>query len=211
VVARTQQARKADTRDRLLRAATELFAGRGYDATSVDTVADEADRTSGSVYAHFGGKQGLLLALLDDWSGQATDDIGAGLEAAGDLPGRLDALWRTFADRAEGDSPWMLLEHELWLQAARHQEMTGVAAARYRHSRRGMSRGFARWCQEAGVDPPVEPDTLAVLVLGLLLGLEMQRHLDPSAVPNDAAVAGLFTLFGLRPQPQGGGRAHPTV
>jgi len=64
-MARTQEERKAETRSRLLAAAAELFADHGVDAVSVDAVAEAAGRTSGAVYAHFGSKQGLLLALLD--------------------------------------------------------------------------------------------------------------------------------------------------
>ncbi len=66
-VSQTQQERKAETRARLLAAAAELFADQGIDAVSVDAVAEAAGRTSGAVYAHFGSKQGLLLALLDSW------------------------------------------------------------------------------------------------------------------------------------------------
>ena len=62
-----QQDRKADTRARLVAAAAECFAERGVDAVSVDAVADAAGRTSGAVYAHFGSKQGLVLAVLDQW------------------------------------------------------------------------------------------------------------------------------------------------
>jgi hypothetical protein len=105
----------------------------------------------------------------------------------------------------------MLLEHELWLRAARDPEVTGLAAARYRHSRRGMSRSFARWSKEAGVDGPLDPDALAVCVLGLMLGLEMQRRLEPAAVPDQTAEAGLAALFGLFSQPQGVSRAHPAL
>jgi hypothetical protein len=66
-VTQTQQERKAETRARLLGAAAALFAEQGVDAVSVDAVAEAAGRTSGAVYAHFGSKQGLLLALLDSW------------------------------------------------------------------------------------------------------------------------------------------------
>ena len=61
----TQGERRADTRQRLLNAAAELFAERGVEGTSIDAIAQRADRTSGAVYDHFGGKDGLLLALLD--------------------------------------------------------------------------------------------------------------------------------------------------
>ena len=60
---KTQEERRADTRERLLRAAADLFARKGVDAVSVDAIADEAGRTSGALYDHFGGKDGLLFAL----------------------------------------------------------------------------------------------------------------------------------------------------
>jgi hypothetical protein len=112
----------------------------------------------------------------------------------------------------------MLLEHELWLRGARDPEVTGLAAARYRHPRRGMSRSFARWSKEAGVAGPLDPDALAVCVLGLMLGLEMQRRLEPSAVPDRTAEAGLAALFGLQlpssetpSETEGGVHADSTV
>ncbi len=61
----TQGERRAQTRRALLDAAAELFATRGVDGASIDAVAEAAGRTSGAVYDHFGGKEGLLFALLE--------------------------------------------------------------------------------------------------------------------------------------------------
>ena len=52
----TQGERRAATRQRLLDAAAELFATRGIEASSVDAIAERAERTSGAIYDHFGGK-----------------------------------------------------------------------------------------------------------------------------------------------------------
>jgi AcrR family transcriptional regulator len=60
----TQGERRAETRERLLFAAAELFAERGIEGSAVDAIAERAERTSGAVYDHFGGKPGLLFALL---------------------------------------------------------------------------------------------------------------------------------------------------
>src|SRR5688572_13058304 len=116
---RTQEDRKADTRARLVRAAMLLFAERGVDAVSVDAIADAADRTSGSVYAHFGGKHGLVLAVLDELRTELADAIEAESRDSDELDRRLAAIWRNFRTRDE----WVLLEHELWLRAARDPEV----------------------------------------------------------------------------------------
>lgn len=195
-MARTQEQRKAETKARLLAAAADLFGREGFHATSTDAVADAADRTSGAVYAHFGGKEGLLLALLDAWEDRTAARMGERLEGATTLDERLEALWSTFAHGdGEGEPDGMLLEHELWLYAARNEVAGSVLANRYALGRRGIAEGFERWAADRGVELPLPPDRLAVVVMALLLGLEMQQRVDPDAVPDELAVAALRHLF----------------
>ena len=53
------------TRGDILRAARRLFAERGYAATSINDIADEAGVAIQTIYARLGSKRGLLLALID--------------------------------------------------------------------------------------------------------------------------------------------------
>ncbi len=54
----------AETRERLLRAAADVFAERGYDGTRVADIAAAAGVSNGALYAHFGSKAELLVAAL---------------------------------------------------------------------------------------------------------------------------------------------------
>src|ERR1700722_5548608 len=54
----------AETRERLLLAAADVFARRGYDGTRVADIAAAADVSPGALYAHFGSKAELLVAAL---------------------------------------------------------------------------------------------------------------------------------------------------
>lgn len=54
-----------NTRSDLLASATELFARKGYDATSVQEIVDEAGRTKGAFYHYFESKEDLLLNIHD--------------------------------------------------------------------------------------------------------------------------------------------------
>ena len=94
---RTQQQRKDETRARLLAAAADLFAEQGVDAVSVDAVAEAAGRTSGAVYAHFGSKQGLLLALLDSWKDAVRTVLLAEVAVTDSPRGQLAAVWDNVA------------------------------------------------------------------------------------------------------------------
>jgi AcrR family transcriptional regulator len=182
----------------LLAAAAELFAREGFHATSADAVAEAADRTSGAVYAHFGGKAGLLLELLEQMKAATAQAMGADLERAATVEERVGVLWREFADPpSERGDAWVMLEHELWLYAARNPEAAERLAARYDAERSPLAEELTTWTPLG--EPPVRPAReSAVLVLALLLGLEMQRRIDPDAVPDDLAVDGITRLVGLR-------------
>ncbi len=202
----TQQARKAETRARLLSAAAELFAEQGIDAVSVDAVAEAAGRTSGAVYAHFGSKQGLLLALLDAWKDSVLTVLLARVAVSESSRQQLAAVWDNVGgDRGGEAGRWRLLEHELWLRAARDPEVAGVLRSRSAEARRFTARHLGEWTAAVGAAPTVGPGELAVLVRALLMGLALQRNLEPATVPDELAVSGLCALLGLDED-----AAHPT-
>lgn len=197
-VSQTQQERKAETRARLLTAAAELFADQGIDAVSVDAVAEAAGRTSGAVYAHFGSKQGLLRALLDWRKDSLLALLFAEVTVTTSPHRQLEAVWENVAGGPdEASTRWSLLEHELWLRAARDAEVAEVVQLREAESRRYSARRLAGWTAEFDTDPVGSPEEMAVLIKALLTGLAMQRRLDPASVDDDLAVRGLAALVGL--------------
>src|SRR3954467_3513136 len=102
--AQTQEERKAQTRARLIAAAADLFARKGFHAVSAEAVADAADRTTGALYDHFGGKEGLLLALVDVWMNQTVADLRPALEDVPEFDDRLAALWQGVVRRDDESS-----------------------------------------------------------------------------------------------------------
>ena len=88
-------------RERILVAATRLFADEGIHATSVDRVIAEAGVAPMTVYRHFASKDELVTATLERWSEQWLGWLRS--EARGDdararLEGLWDALEKWFAD-----------------------------------------------------------------------------------------------------------------
>ena len=89
-------------RERILAAATRLFADEGIHPTSVDRVIAEAGVAPMTVYRHFAGKDELVTATLERWSGDwlgwLRDESGPGDDAGSRLEGLWDALEKWFAD-----------------------------------------------------------------------------------------------------------------
>jgi len=57
--------RRARTATAIRDAGERLFIGRGYSATTMEDLAEEADVAVGSIYAHFGSKEGVYGALIE--------------------------------------------------------------------------------------------------------------------------------------------------
>lgn len=58
---------KQTSQRKLLRAAADAFAAQGYDGASTRAIADRAGVNIALIAYHFGGKDGLYDAVLEDW------------------------------------------------------------------------------------------------------------------------------------------------
>lgn len=62
-------------RDKLIAAAAEVFAEKGYDGAGVAEIARRAGYTTGAIYGRFSGKAQLLLAAIDAHSENELDEL----------------------------------------------------------------------------------------------------------------------------------------
>ena len=126
-----QAERRAQTSERLLDAAAEVFARRGFHATTLDEVAAAAGYSKGAVYSNFAGKDALFLALVDrhlDLQLEAIEQLAA--TTSGDaLRGELLAL----SQAASSSGSFGLLMLEFWLHAARNEAVRAPLTDRYAH------------------------------------------------------------------------------
>jgi len=59
-----REQRKEQTRRRLIEAADRLFRRQGFEATTVEAIADAADVAKGTFFNYFQNKEGVLVAIL---------------------------------------------------------------------------------------------------------------------------------------------------
>jgi AcrR family transcriptional regulator len=80
---KTRADRKAETRERLLRAAARIAADRGLPAVTLDAVAEKAGLTKGAIYSNFASKDDLLFELVNRMTGDL--NLSGLVEGATDL------------------------------------------------------------------------------------------------------------------------------
>lgn len=71
------------TRQHLVDVATELFADRGYEGTSIEAVLERAGVSRGSLYHHFPGKERLFEAVIEAVHGKVGEATLAAISASG--------------------------------------------------------------------------------------------------------------------------------
>jgi AcrR family transcriptional regulator len=69
--------KRLETRSGLAAVALELFAERGFDAVTVNDIADRADVDPSTFYRHFGSKEAVIFSDLGDWTGRLGDAVRA--------------------------------------------------------------------------------------------------------------------------------------
>jgi AcrR family transcriptional regulator len=106
------------TQQRILDAATDVFAARGFTAATMADIVDHSGASIGSIYHHFGGKKELFLAIFERLAADVSARIDAAPVRVGEL-GRqraleanarvyLDAMWanrRAAMVLVSGDTP----------------------------------------------------------------------------------------------------------
>jgi len=187
-VRRSRSEKQAETRQRLLDGAAEVFRARGFQAASVDAITRQAGYSRGAFYSNFESKEQLFVELLQKRVYRAYQRMMEESPHVSDTP--LEALRhgaRQLADRQrDDDSRWLL---ELWLEllahAARHREFANLAAGFWSGNRKLLAQLTEVNMAKVGREPPIDSMHLATAQIALDIGLAVQHLVDPEAVPLD--------------------------
>ena len=82
---------KVATRDRILQAALQVFAQKGYHRALVDDIVHASRTSKGAVYHHFPNKEALFLALVDDFSARLAEAIAEAIAGAHGALAKVEA------------------------------------------------------------------------------------------------------------------------
>ncbi|MFD4293586.1 TetR/AcrR family transcriptional regulator [Rhodococcus sp. NPDC058505] len=181
-------------RRRLLEAAAEEFAERGFAAARLAEIARRAGFTKGAVYSNFESKQDLFAELFAERSLEVAGRVLAEISglAVADAAGRGG---ETISTWLVGDPGWALLVLEFGVQAAREPAIAEAYLRERRSLRRQLEDLIGERAGEWGIADRVDPRTLAITVMALISGLMLEHAVDPEQVDREAvqsAVAGVF-------------------
>jgi AcrR family transcriptional regulator len=196
---RSNEERSRATREKLVAAARRLFEARTYSEVAIDDVARAAGVTRGAIYHHFGGKQPLFKAVIEDIQDELADHVDRNAEKHDDPWDAFVAGWISFLEQAPtaGIGRVLMLEgpavigHRDWqVIDDSHFHETVTAAVEYFMS--------------VGVLPNqrVEPVVRVLLSISNALGALIAGADDPEATRRAVAPVWAQLLNGLRTHPE---------
>ena len=180
----TRSVRREATRSRLLLAATEVFADRGFHGASVEDICERAGFTRGAFYSNFGSRDDLVLALYEQHVARLAERVES-LAARGsaDPEAILEGVFGVWAEQPQAQEQWFLLQTEFTLHAIRDKEAGRAWARQQAQVRSQLVRLVQRIAQEHQLRLSVTPEEFVRLALAVYQGGMAQHLLEPRRVP----------------------------
>ena len=173
-------AHRAARRDQILLAAWKCFARKGFHATSMSDVINEAGLSAGAVYLYFRSKDDIIVGV----AGQVFSGIEGRLMAfvAQDPPPSpadiIDFLVeQPVLARAQAPADLFPLLLSVWSEASRNPTVNEVAGKLLHELRTVLGQAIQRWV-DAGNPLAIDPEKLAPVMMSLVQGMVMQVSID---------------------------------
>ncbi|MEU6993004.1 TetR/AcrR family transcriptional regulator [Streptomyces sp. NPDC046465] len=159
-----KQQRGAETADRLLVAALQVYAESGERGVTVHALGRTSGVSLGSLYHHFGSVDGLMNALLLRWLGRLLDELTAAVTASRTARTGVRALVRAYLAFVQEHPDAARLLH------SSYADRVGMARARQlRDTQEARLSPLADWVQAhlaSGELAPLPVPLVEALVMG---------------------------------------------
>jgi AcrR family transcriptional regulator len=176
----TRERRVEHTRNLLLDAAEKAFAERGLGGAALEDIADSAGYTRGAIYAHFGGKEELFLAVIERQRQRFLDgfaDVISSFRQLSDL--NLDELALRWRELMSGDAEQAAaLGYELTLYLVRNPEARERLSTQRLETVRWLADYIADGAKQIGGVLTVPAESLARVILATNEGVTLNSHVD---------------------------------
>jgi AcrR family transcriptional regulator len=176
-VPRVSAAHEQEVRDRILAAATRVFAEKGYHSSTIADVVRESGLSVGAIYTYFSGKDELIRLTCEDIASRGLDELAARLAPATTTAERLAIAIRLYVETIDeyDGAPGQVSLVQAWAEADREPVVREMLVGR-----RERLAGAGQLLLRQGVingELPASLDVDAVTrgILALLDGLMLQR------------------------------------
>lgn len=167
-------------RQQILEAALTCFARTGFHRTTMQDICQQAGLSPGALYRYFGSKEEIIQELAEESRRRNVALIQSIRERDDTLQivDELSGVFFSWLDKPEAYAA-NCLDVELWAEALRNRRILEILR-RSLDSHRQPFTEIIRRAQERGeINPSLEADAVARVMVSLFMGLVLQKGLEP--------------------------------
>lgn len=170
---------------RLLAAAAEVFAERGFDGAGVAEIARRAGVTTGAIYGRYAGKADLLVAALEAHTSDEFDSLFADHSFQGRMEDIISVAGGHLVDDDESPTGSALLA-EAFMAARRHPEVAALMRTHVDDRRARLATIIDLAKDGGGIDPSLDTEALVTFCHAVGFGFLLHGAID-SPMPDTTA------------------------
>jgi AcrR family transcriptional regulator len=189
----TRAERQAQTREQLIQAAAGVFARQGFQAATVEEIAEVAGYSHGAVYSNFAGKEDLFLAVFESYMTQRIVEVARATQIEGSFAERARAAADQWMQRFVEDRATFLLHLEFMIHAARNPHLSEQLGKRMAALRLDIERRLIDREAETKTPLPLPAADIALIVRALGIGLAVEALNQPGEI--DTSLYGDFVAL----------------
>jgi len=172
------------TREHIIAATAKVLAEKGYDATTLREISREAQVAPGLVHYYFGGKDQLLVEVLQV-AGQKFHQKMAQLIQRVPAEQSLEALLTQLHERVDQEPDVYRLRYESFSLGLHNPLIEPKVRERLAQRREEIGSVIAKVLEnmahaEGMESSPLDPTPLAAVLLSIFDGLALQKIMDPT-------------------------------
>lgn len=165
-------------RQQILRGAAACFARKGFHQTTMEDICRQTELSMGAVYRYFAGKEQIIAAIAEAARERHRELLEAMRGGTSTLES-LERLAHTFFSMLEYDAEVWALDPELWAEALRNPTIRRVVGATARGVRATIAETVREAQEQGEVNPELDPEAVARVIVSFFEGLVLQKALDP--------------------------------
>lgn len=190
------------SRDKILRAATSVFAEKGFEAASMDDIVQASGVSKGGIYWHFKSKDEMIAAVFRELFEQEIEQMAALVVAGGSASERLAQIMRASVADVQALDAELPFTLEIYAQAARQEALGEVLQAYFSRYHAMLTELVAQGVAQ-GEFRPVDPADTALTLMSLFEGLLLLWVFSHDALDLSRQVEASLSLLlaGIGPPP----------
>jgi len=177
-------------REDLLAAAKKCLYERGYTNTTARDLVAASGTNLASIGYHFGSKEALLNAALDEaldeWGDRVRKTVAAKRMRARDPLSRFSAIWSAITESFAGDGPYWIAVFEALVQAQHSPQIRRLLGQAMQHGRERITASLEEDQPRADAK---RARTSGALYQALMFGVAAQWLIDPEHAPSGRDLA----------------------